>query len=82
VEEEECLEPAASFRETVIMGLRMSCGVSRPELMRRYGMDPADCYGDTLTRLIELGLVEMTASHLRLTARGMIFANQVMAELV
>lgn len=83
VQEEECLEPAASFRETVIMGLRMSCGVSREHLQRRYEMDLHGCYGDTtLTRLVDQGLLEMTASHLRLTARGRIFANQVMAELV
>lgn len=82
VQEEECLEPAASFRETVIMGLRMLRGVSRERLQRRYGMDLDGCYGETLTRLIDQGLLEMTASHLRLTARGRIFANQVMADLV
>ncbi|MDP3695883.1 MAG: radical SAM family heme chaperone HemW, partial [Desulfocapsaceae bacterium] len=82
VQEEECLEPAASFRETVIMGLRMNRGVSKERLQRRYGMELNDCYGDTLRRLVYQGLLEMTATHLRLTARGRIFANQVMAELV
>ncbi|MBU0664119.1 MAG: radical SAM family heme chaperone HemW [Proteobacteria bacterium] len=82
VQEEECLERTASFRETVIMGLRMSCGVSMTQLQKRYEMAPDDYYGDTLTHLIDQGLVEMTTSHLRLTARGRIFANQVMAELV
>jgi len=45
-------------------------------------MDPADCYGAIVSGLVGQGLLEMTASHLRLTARGRIFANQVMAELV
>jgi oxygen-independent coproporphyrinogen-3 oxidase len=80
--EEECLEQAASFRETVIMGLRMHCGVSREGLRRRYHMDVDACYGEPLLRLLEQGLVEMSADHLRLTTRGRIFANQVMAELV
>ncbi|MCX5869197.1 MAG: radical SAM family heme chaperone HemW [Deltaproteobacteria bacterium] len=83
VQEEECLEPAASFRETVIMGLRMNQGVSKERLQRRYEMELNDCYGKTLIRrLVDQGLLEMTATHLRLTARGRIFANQVMAELV
>lgn len=82
VQDEEYLDPAASFRETVIMGLRMTQGVSREQLQKRYNMDVKNCYGNTLTRLIDQGLLEMTASHLRLTARGRIFANQVMAELV
>jgi len=80
--DEECLEPAASFRETVVMGLRMIEGVSREELQKRYGRDVPDYYGATLVRLIDQGLLELTTSHLRLTARGRMFANQVMAELV
>lgn len=82
IAEEECLELAASFRESVIMGLRMHCGVSRERLRRRYHMELDACYGETLTRLLDQGLLEMDADHLRLTARGRIFANQVMAELV
>lgn len=80
--EEECLEQAASFRESVIMGLRMHCGVSREGLRKRYAMELDSCYGETLNRLLDQGLLEMTTDHLRLTARGRIFANQVMAELV
>ncbi len=80
--EEECLEREASFRESVIMGLRMHRGVSREGLRRRYGMDVNACYGDILIRLLDQGLLEMSADHLRLTPRGRIFANQVMAELV
>jgi len=82
VQEEECLDPAASFRETVIMGLRMNQGVSKERLRKRYEMELNDCYGNTLSRLVDQGLLEMTATHLRLTARGRSFANQVMAELV
>ena len=83
VQEEECLEPVASFRETVIMGLRMNQGVSKERLRKRYEMELNDCYGTTLIRrLVDQGLLEMTATHLRLTARGRVFANQVMAELV
>lgn len=83
VQEEECLDPAASFRETVIMGLRMNQGVSKERLRKRYEMELNDCYGDILIRrLVDQGLLEVTATHLRLTARGRVFANQVMAELV
>lgn len=82
VEEEEMLAPEASFRETVIMGLRMTRGVSLARLRQRYGMDLQAYYGDILLRLADQGLVEMSAGHLRLTPRGRLFANQVLAELV
>lgn len=82
VEERECLSAEASFRETVIMGLRLVRGVCRDTLMRRYGRDLAHYYGATLEKLLDLGLVELTDTHLRLTEAGLPLANQVMAELV
>jgi oxygen-independent coproporphyrinogen-3 oxidase len=82
IEEEECLEPAASFKETVIMGLRMTQGVSRAQLRSRYGRDVETEYGAILQRLVSQELLELSETHLRLSARGRRFANQVMAELV
>ena len=82
VEESERLSPDASFRETVIMGLRMVRGVSRDNLRRRYGRDVDEYYGQTLGKLRDLGMVELTVTHLRLTRRGRPLANMIMADLV
>jgi oxygen-independent coproporphyrinogen-3 oxidase len=82
IAEEECLDATASCKETVIMGLRMLQGVALEPLRQRYNMDVKTCYGTILTKLVEQGLLELTASHLRLTSTGLRFANQVMAELV
>lgn len=82
VEERECLSAEASFRETVIMGLRLTRGVCRDTLWRRYDRDLVDYYGATLEKLLAHGLVELTDTHLRLTEAGLPLANQVMAELV
>lgn len=80
--ESEFLEKEASFRESVVMGLRMNEGVSRRALLYRYNLDITDYYGSTLAQLQENGLVELTPTHLRLSARGRRIANTVMAELV
>lgn len=82
VVERECLDPDASFRETVVMGLRMVRGVCRDSLRRRYDRDVTEYYGPVLEKLYNLGLVELTATHLRLTERGRQLANMIMAELV
>ena len=82
VDESECLTREASFRETVIMGLRMVDGVCCATLFQRYDIDLVQYYGATLTRLLQLQLVELTDTHLRLTDSGRILANQIMAELV
>lgn len=80
--ESECLDNETSFRETVILGLRMICGVSLSRLKKRYGIDLESYYGKTLTRLVNQGLVEIGDNHLRLTDKGRPLTNKVLEELV
>jgi oxygen-independent coproporphyrinogen-3 oxidase len=80
--EKECLSREASFRESVIMGLRMVQGVSRKALFKRYSLDPKEYYGSTLNKLIEDGFLELTESHLRMTEKGWPLSNRIMSELV
>ncbi len=72
----------ASFRETVIMGLRMTDGISLISLQERFGMSPASYYGTVLNRLMDQDLIEIREDRLRLTARGRPVANQVLQHLV
>lgn len=80
--EEEHLDQESSFRETVIMGLRMNRGVSLMDLYHRYGIDLQEYYGELLDSLLADGLVELGGMYLSLTRKGMRLANQVMARLV
>ena len=78
----EFLEKEASFRESVVMGLRMVEGISRQALFVRYGLDLEEYYGETLERLLKVHLVVLTSTHLSLSPRGRQVANSVLAELV
>ncbi|MGB5685780.1 MAG: radical SAM family heme chaperone HemW [Candidatus Electrothrix sp.] len=80
--EKEKLDRDAAFRETVIMGLRMTAGVSLVELTDRFGMKAESYYGETLHRLIRQGMLHIVQDRLQLTAQGLLLANTVMAELV
>lgn len=82
VQERENLSQEESFRESVVVGLRLIKGVEFGHLEDRYGIHLRDYYGETLTPLLKNGLIEFTASHLRLTNKGRYIANQVLAELV
>jgi oxygen-independent coproporphyrinogen III oxidase len=42
VEDREELSRETSFRETVIVGLRLVEGIERQRLIKRYGLDPVD----------------------------------------
>ena len=82
VEGDEILDTEASFRETVVMGLRLLRGVDKKRLFERFGLTLDGQYGSILTELVGRGLLEENRDFLRLSARGRRFANQVMAELV
>jgi oxygen-independent coproporphyrinogen-3 oxidase len=82
IAESETLEKEASFRETVILGLRMVEGVSLPRLQEKYAMDPLEHYGPTLLQLIDSGFIRIDQDRLFLSNRGWPVANQVMAQLV
>lgn len=80
--EGEILSCTARFRETVIMGLRMTEGVSCRHLFDRFGLTPQEYYGAELTGFVEQGLVEEDGDRLRLTEKGLPLANQVLMHLV
>ena len=81
-DEVERLEVEAAFRETVVMGLRMTAGVSMATLKQRFGIDLMAYYGSVLPRLFEQGVLVLEEDRLRLSRRGLAVANRVMAELV
>jgi len=80
--EGEALSIEASFRESVIMGLRMLKGVSLTGLQLRYDLHPLAYYGPILHRLIKRGLIAIDDNYMRLSAEALPVANQILAELV
>ena len=82
VEESERLSREKSFRETVIMGLRMKRGVSLSVVREKYSIETLSYYGETLKKLLALELLEVDKEYLRLTEKGWPLANSIMAELV
>jgi oxygen-independent coproporphyrinogen III oxidase len=82
VQERETLDLEASFRESVVLGLRMVNGVSSERLLKKYGIAIETYYGEILARLLDLQLLEFKGNSLRLTKQGRALSNQVMADLV
>ena len=80
--ESEKLDSEASFRETVIVGLRLVQGVDLTVLEQRFNLDPVAYYGDILTDLVEQKMIEITGNMLRITDQGRPLSNSIMAELV
>ena len=78
----ETLTKEESFRETVVMSLRMIDGVSIVGLEDRFGINIEKYYGADLTKLVNIGVIQKDKDMLSLTGSGLRLANSVMAELV
>jgi oxygen-independent coproporphyrinogen III oxidase len=68
--------------ETMFMGLRLNAGVSYVHFRARCGAELERVYGDVLTDLVGLGLLERDERGVRLTERGRMLGNQVFARFV
>jgi len=68
--------------EFVILGLRLTEGISTLEFREKFGCDISDVYGRQLTELTERGLIEQSGSNIMLTSKGLDLANQVFVEFV
>lgn len=78
----EGLSAEATFRETVIMGLRMLRGVDLNQLEKRFDLKPLEYYGETLRKLLAEDMIDIDGNYMKLTAKSLPMANQVLSELV
>ena len=69
-------------REALILGLRMTEGVSRLPFAAKYGLDPVDLLKSHLEFLGKAGLVKFDARRIRLTTRGMLLSNEVFVRVL
>lgn len=74
---EETITQDMQLSEEVILGLRLNQGVSLNNILGKYGMDITQIYGGQIAELINLGLLERSNGHIRLTASGRLLSNEV-----
>jgi len=75
-------DPSLELSDTLVLGLRLSDGVSLRELRRRFGHDALESHTAAFEEAISLGLLERLDGRLRLTARGRLLANEVFVRLL
>jgi oxygen-independent coproporphyrinogen-3 oxidase len=69
-------------QEALFTGLRLTRGIERSPFRARYGVDPWERYGASLTTPIEAGLMWTTGEAFGLTRSGMLMANEILATFV
>ena len=79
---EERLETPARVGEAFMLGLRLRDGVDLAALEARYGAAPVRSRASALDAFAAAGLVERRGSRVRLTDRGLLLANEVLAAVL
>ena len=80
--EETIISPEEARFESMMLGLRMTQGVSDAAFKNMHGVSINDAFGKQLEKPIRLGLVEWQNGFLRLTRKGMDVQNSVLVELL
>ncbi len=76
------LDRREAQRETLALGLRKRAGVARAAYLRRFRSSPERDFPRELGELRSLGLVQDEAGYLRLTERGVRFADEAFLRFV
>jgi oxygen-independent coproporphyrinogen-3 oxidase len=76
VESVELSDAEREMSDAVILGLRLTEGVSLAAMRDRFGVDPGERYAHEIRDLEELGLLESADGRIRLTARGRLLGNE------
>ena len=80
--ESESVSPAGARFETMMLGLRMNCGVNEKEFFRKHGLTMDQCYGEKLEKLKCAGLFLHEGNVWKLTSRGFDIQNSILVELM
>lgn len=80
--EERVMSAQERAEEAAFTGLRLTAGVDLDAVHRRYGIDLWSERRSVLTPFVEAGILTYDVGRLRLSRRGMLLANEVMAVLL
>ena len=73
----EVTSPEMAMAETMMLGIRLSEGVTKSEFKRHFNIAMCDVYGTAISKLVATGLIEDDGDRIRLTRRGRLLGNVV-----
>ena len=73
----EEIDNKLQLAETVILGLRLDRGINLDDIRHRFSVDVTSYFGQQISQLVDLGLLECSDRDLKLTPRGRLLSNEV-----
>ena len=82
VESRETPDLRQRMGEAVMLGLRLKSGLNYLTFNKQFGTSFCDAFGDTVTRLENMGLIELSDDRVALTREGLFLADSVILEFI
>jgi oxygen-independent coproporphyrinogen III oxidase len=76
------VSPRAGLEESFFLGLRLTRGVSLPEVSAKFGEEALRSFRDIIAGCIDGGLMERDSEFIRLTSRGRLLSNEVFQRFI
>lgn len=77
----EVLSKSERMKEFVILGLRLSQGISISEFRQMFGLGVMNVFGSVIPRFLELDLLHLTGDVLHLAPEARFISNEIFSEL-
>ncbi|MDR2167315.1 MAG: radical SAM family heme chaperone HemW [Clostridiales bacterium] len=78
----EELSPQAQMSEFVMLGLRLTSGISIADFQTRFGQNIFDIFGQTLNKFLAEGLLQQNTNKITLTEKGIDLSNMIFSEFL
>ncbi len=78
----ERLTGRKAMAETLMLALRMTQGVAIESFKRRFNVDPLLAFPRTFARYAELGAIEVSDSHVRLSPDALFVSDTILADIL
>jgi oxygen-independent coproporphyrinogen-3 oxidase len=82
VESRETPDRRQHMGEAVMLGLRLRAGLSLSQFEKQFSIPFQNAFGDTVSRLKQMGLIELHDDHAALTREGLFLADSVILEFI
>ena len=79
---DETIDTPTAMAETMMLGLRLTEGISHAAFRQRHGRELEATYGTQLAALAPLGVLTNSGGFVRLTTRGRLVANEVLVRFL
>ena len=78
----EITTPKTAISETMMLGMRLTEGISKSEFQKRFNASLENVYGAEIEYLTDAGLIENRGERVALTRRGKLLGNTVFEEFL